>query len=83
MFILCLIHNIAINNIRCPNQKEGRRFVSLASGSRTFGKCISIQVAEINRWKRTVVGAPPIYGRKEMAIVKNEPGDVATAGERI
>ena len=38
----------------------------------------------MNRWKRTVDGAPSISnGRKEVTIVSNEPGHVATAGKRI
>ena len=56
---------------------------SVLSGLWTFGKGIGIQVVERDGWKRTVIGAVPISnGWKEMAIVSNEPGHVATAGER-
>ena len=48
------------------------------------GQSASIHVLETDIRKRTIIGALPIYNcRKEMAIVSNEPGDVATAGERI
>ena len=65
------------------NCKNGR-FGPFISGLRTFGKGFRIQVLERDGWKRTVIGAVPISnGWKEMAIVSNEPGDVAITGERI
>ena len=63
---------------------SGRKTFPLVYGSRTKGKESGIQCLEVDGRKRTVVGAHPIInGRKEMAIVSNEPGDVATTGERI
>ena len=57
---------------------------SVLSGLWTFGKGIGIQVVERDGWKRTVIGALPIINdRKEMAVVSNEPSDIATAGEPI
>ena len=63
---------------------SGRKTFPLVYDSRTKGKESGIQCLEVDGRKRTVVGAHPIInGRKEMAIVSNEPGDVATTGERI
>ena len=57
---------------------------TLIFGSQTFGKGIGIQALERDGWKRTVVGALSILNdRKEVTIVSNEPGHVATAGKRI
>ena len=85
VFVLSVYNYIAINNTKLHiYQEEGRRFVSLLSGSRTFSKGIIIQVLERNGWKRTLIGARLILnGRKEMAIVSNEPGHVTTATERV
>ena len=56
----------------------------LISVSRTKVKEFGIQILERDGWKRTVVDAlPKSKARKEMAIISNEPSDVATAGERI
>ena len=74
---------IAINNIDI-SRKKGTKTICSTHLLRTFDKGTGIQFFEINGWERTFVDALPISNMwKEMAIGSNEPGNVATAGERI